>query len=141
MEPALLSGGSGSQIKHLNKMKTNHFSFRKRAGSFRFAFNGVKLFFREEHNARIHLVATVIVFTAAWRMQLPAKEVVLLIIVTGFVWAAEIFNTAIENIMDFISTGRHPKIKLIKDLSSAAVLVAAFTALITGLFIFIPKFF
>jgi diacylglycerol kinase (ATP) len=122
-------------------MKTNQFSFRKRAGSFRFAFNGVRSFLREEHNARIHLVATVTVFTGAWWLRLPVGEIILLIIVTGFVWAAEIFNTAIENIMDFISTERHPAIKLIKDLSSAAVLVAAFTALMTGLLIFIPKLF
>lgn len=122
-------------------MKTNQFSFRKRAASFRFAFNGVRSFLREEHNARIHLVATVTVFTAAWWFRLPVREVILLIIVTGFVWTAEIFNTAIENIMDVISTERHPAIKLIKDLSSAAVLVAAFTALMTGLFIFIPKLF
>lgn len=122
-------------------MKTHQFSFRKRAGSFRFAFNGVKLFFRREHNARIHLVATVTVFTGAWLLQLPRREIIPLVIVTGFVWAAEIFNTAIENIMDFISTERCPEIKLIKDLSSAAVLVASFAALITGLLIFIPKFF
>jgi diacylglycerol kinase (ATP) len=121
-------------------MKTGPFSFRKRAGSFRFAFNGVKLFFREEHNARIHLVATVAVFTGAWWLQLTSVEITLLLIVTGFVWVAEIFNTAIENIMDFISAERRPEIKLIKDLSSAAVLVAAFTAVITGLIIFIPKF-
>jgi diacylglycerol kinase (ATP) len=122
-------------------MKTNQFSFRERVGSFRFAFNGIKRFLRDEHNARIHLVATVTVFTAAWRMQLPAREIISLVIVTGFVWAAEIFNTAIENIMDFISTERRPEIKLIKDLSSAAVLIAAFAALVTGLLIFIPKFF
>jgi diacylglycerol kinase len=122
-------------------MKTNQFSFRERVGSFCFAFNGIKRFLRDEHNARIHLVATVTVFTAAWRMQLPAREIISLVIVTGFVWAAEIFNTAIENIMDFISTERRPEIKLIKDLSSAAVLIAAFAALVTGLLIFIPKFF
>jgi diacylglycerol kinase (ATP) len=141
MRPALLSGGSGSLIKHLSNMKTKEFSLRERAGSFRFAFNGVRMFLRKEHNARVHLVATITVFTGAWWLQLPAKEIILLIIVTGFVWTAEIFNTAIENIMDFISPERRPEVKLIKDLSAAAVLVAAFTALITGAIIFIPKFF
>jgi diacylglycerol kinase len=55
------------------------------------------------------------------------------------VWVAEIFNTAIEKTMDFISRERHPQIKLIKDLAAAAVLVTAFSALITGAIIFIPK--
>jgi diacylglycerol kinase (ATP) len=54
---------------------------------------------------------------------------------------AEIFNTAIEKIMDFVSPELHPEIKLIKDLAAAGVLLAAFTALVTGAIVFIPKFF
>jgi len=69
------------------------------------------------------------------------NEIISLIIVTGFVWVAEIFNTAIEKIMDFIAPGYHPEVKRIKDLAAAAVLVAAFIALVTGALIFIPKLF
>lgn len=122
-------------------MKTKEFSFRKRVQSFRFAFNGIASFFREEHNARIHFAATVAVFTTAWLFRLPVKEIILLIIVTGFVWVAEIFNTAIEKIMDFVSPEYHPAVKQVKDMSAAAVLVAAFTALLIGSIIFIPKLF
>ena len=122
-------------------MKTNEFSFRKRARSFRFAFNGVKEFFRQEHNARIHLAATVAVFIAAWWLRLSGTEIILLIIVIGFVWSAEIFNTAIERIMDFISPEHQPEVKLIKDLAAAAVFIAALIAFIAGAIIFIPKFF
>jgi diacylglycerol kinase (ATP) len=43
--------------------------------------------------------------------------------------------------MDFISTEKHPKIKLIKDLSAAAVLVGAIASLVMGCVIFIPKIF
>ncbi|HEY6505113.1 MAG TPA: diacylglycerol kinase family protein [Chitinophagaceae bacterium] len=129
-----------TRYKEDDNMKTKEFSFRKRAQSFRFAFNGIKTFFREEHNARIHFAATVAVFTGAWLFQLPAKEIILLVMVTGFVWAAEVFNTAIEKIMDFISPEPHPEVKRVKDLSAAAVLIAALTALITGAVIFIPKF-
>jgi diacylglycerol kinase (ATP) len=122
-------------------MKAKEFSFRARAGSFRFAINGIKGFFRQEHNARIHLAATIAVFIAAWWLRLSGTEIILLVIVTGFVWSAEIFNTAIERIMDLISPERQPEVKLIKDLAAAAVLVAALIAFITGAIIFIPKFF
>ena len=64
---------------------------------------------------------------------------IILVFAIGFVWVAELFNTAIEKIMDFISKEQHPKIKLIKDLSAAAVLVAAMVAFITGCIVFIPK--
>jgi diacylglycerol kinase (ATP) len=43
--------------------------------------------------------------------------------------------------MDLISPGYHPKVKLVKDLSAAAVLIAAIISVITGAFIFIPKIF
>lgn len=120
-------------------MKAKEFSFRRRAVSFRFAWIGARRFFRDEHNARIHLTASTVVAVASWVLGVSARELIVLVIVTGFVWAAEIFNTAIENIMDFIAPAYHPRVKLIKDLSAAAVLVAAATALATALFIFIPK--
>ena len=59
----------------------------------------------------------------------------------GFVWSAEIFNTAIESMMDHLSPEKHPRVKYIKDLAAGAVLVAAITAIIAGLIIFIPKIF
>jgi diacylglycerol kinase len=141
MLPAPLSGGNGLPKKHLIKMKTKEFSFRERTNSFRYALNGIRRFFRQEHNAWIHLAASVAVFTAAWWFRVSRHEMISLVIVTGFVWSAEIFNTAIEKIMDFIASDYHPEVKLIKDLASAAVLVAAFIALVTGVLIFIPKFF
>jgi diacylglycerol kinase (ATP) len=122
-------------------MKTKQFSFRARANSFRYAWEGIYRFFAQEHNTWIHLTATIAVFVAAWLLGVSHIEMILLIIVTGFVWVAEIFNTAIEKTMDLISPGYHPKVKLVKDLSAAAVLIAAIISVITGAFIFIPKIF
>jgi diacylglycerol kinase (ATP) len=59
----------------------------------------------------------------------------------AFVWIAEMLNTAIEKSMDFISTQKHPQIKLIKDISAGAVLIATIAAVIVGCIIFIPKLF
>jgi diacylglycerol kinase (ATP) len=109
--------------------------------SLRYALQGIRQFFRQEHNARIHLLATVVVFMAAWGLRLSPQEIILLVIVTGFVWTAEIFNTAIERIMDLLAPAQSSKVKIIKDLAAAAVLVAACIAITTGAFIFIPKLF
>ncbi|HEY0678556.1 MAG TPA: diacylglycerol kinase family protein [Chitinophagaceae bacterium] len=122
-------------------MPSEKFSLAKRAISFKYAFAGIRRFFATEHNAWIHLASTagVIVLTVAYGIS--AVEAVLLIFAIGFVWTAEIINTCIEKIMDFISTETHPQIQLIKDMAAGAVLIAAATALITGLIIFIPKIF
>jgi diacylglycerol kinase (ATP) len=122
-------------------MKPKQFSFRARINSIQYAWEGICQFFRQEHNARIHLVATVLVFSTAWVLALSRSEIILLVIVTGCVWVAEIFNTVIEKIMDRLSPGRHAEVKVIKDLAAAAVLVAACMAFATGAFIFIPKLF
>ena len=124
-----------------NSLKTKQFTIRARARSFRFALEGIYRFFAEEHNARIHLLATIMTFLFAWLFRISRYEIVLLIIVTGFVWVAEILNSSIEKMMDFVQPGYHPKVKLIKDLAAAAVLVAALIALATGAYIFIPKIF
>ena len=122
-------------------MKTKQFSFRARARSFRYAWEGVHSFFAQEHNAWIHLAASITVFIAAWIVNVSGKEMVLLILATGLVWVAEIFNTAIEHAIDFVSPGYHPAVKRIKDISAAAVLVAAVISVITGAYVFIPKLF
>ncbi|HYE56360.1 MAG TPA: diacylglycerol kinase family protein [Chitinophagaceae bacterium] len=109
--------------------------------SFTYAFAGIVLFFRSEQNARIHLAATAGAVAVSCIYGVSLTEAVLLVMVTALVWAAEMFNTCIEKIMDFISMERHPQIKFIKDVAAGAVLVTAIAALITGLIIFIPKIF
>jgi diacylglycerol kinase (ATP) len=122
-------------------MKQQQFSLRSRLNSFGFAFNGLYTFFKQEPNARIHLVTTLIVFVAAVYFKVSITEAIALVIVTGFVWVAEIFNTAIERIMDFISTEKNSNIKFIKDLAACGVLISSVTAMITGAIVFIPKLF
>jgi diacylglycerol kinase (ATP) len=118
---------------------TKQFSIRARAKSFVYAFEGVISFFRSEHNALLHLLATVLVISLSIIFPVSRFEAIALIIVTGLVWMAELFNTAIEKMSDFISTKKNHKIKFIKDISAAAVLVTAFMAVAVGCFVFIPK--
>jgi diacylglycerol kinase (ATP) len=119
--------------------KDKPFSFRERAKSAKYAFDGIINFFKAEHNAILHLLATIAVLIFAIIFHVSGVELIALIFAIGFVWAAELFNTSIEKMMDFISTEQHPKIKLIKDLSAAAVLVAACVAIAVGCIVFIPK--
>jgi diacylglycerol kinase (ATP) len=122
-------------------MEAQRFSFTKRVFSLYHALSGICRFFRSEHNAWLHLAATFGVIIMCMLFPVSSLEALLLVLSIGFVWAAEIFNTCVEKMMDFISTETHPQIKLIKDMAAGAVLVAALTALIIGLLTFIPKIF
>lgn len=120
-------------------MKPNKFSLIKRAKSFIPAFNGLWILIKEDHNSRIHLTATVIVITAGIVFDISSYEWIAIIFAIGLVFAVEIINTVVENLADLITIDKHPTIKKIKDLSAAAVLISAITALLIGLVVFVPK--
>lgn len=109
--------------------------FRKVVRSFRFAGQGVIDLFRFENNAKVHLLLAGLVIVAGFYLHLSRTEWAIILTQIGLVWAAEAFNTAIENLCDFVSPGRHPQIKAIKDLSSGAVLILAITAVVVGIII------
>jgi diacylglycerol kinase len=121
-------------------MEQKSFSVKKMIKSFGFAVNGLRILIREEHNARIHLFVAGIVIIASVGFGISAFEWMVVILAIGFVLGAEIVNSAIENMADFISPEKDERIKTIKDLSAAGVLVSAVTAASIGLFVFFPKF-
>jgi len=121
-------------------MKQQKFSIIKRIKSFVYAFNGLKILIKEEHNSRIHFFATIVVLIASIVLKISLFEWIAIIFAIGFVISLEVVNSAIENIADFISPEKDEKIKKIKDLAAAAVLISAITAFIIGLIVFLPKF-
>ena len=120
-------------------MNVQKFSIKKRMKSFSYAFCGLKTALKEEHNARIHLVATLLVLAMSIFFDINTYEWIAVIFSIGFVFAIELINSAIENTVDFISLEKHDTIRKIKDLSAAAVLMSALAALIIGLIVFLPK--
>lgn len=93
----------------------------------------------EEHNARIHLIAAICAVIASIVFEISAFEWIAVMVAIGLVFALELMNSAIERIADFVAPEKNEKIKKIKDLSAAGVLISAFTALIVGLIVFLPK--
>jgi len=115
------------------------FSIRKRLLSFRFAYYGLVRLWKEEHNSRIHLIALILVLILGFYFKINPNEWIAILIVCALVFLAEIFNSAIENLADFIEPNKNPIIGKIKDYAAAAVLIAAFLAVLVGLIVFIPK--
>ena len=115
------------------------FSWKARGASFRYAYHGLVAFFRTEHNAWIHGGLTIAALLLSICLHISKTEWIIIVLTITSVWITEIMNTAIEKTMDFISTEKHPQIKLVKDLAAAAVLVSAVAALVIGTIIFLPK--
>jgi diacylglycerol kinase len=120
-------------------MPNEPFSIRKRLKSFVYAGNGIKILLRNEHNARIHLFAIIIVIALGFLYNISSIEWIAVLLSIALVFSMEMINSAIENICNFISPEKHESIKIIKDLAAGAVLVSAIIAMIIGLIIFVPK--
>jgi len=111
---------------------------RARLQAVKIALAGIKYVLITQPNARIHTAFTLVVFMLAWVLNLPRLEWVILVLTVGLVWAAEIFNTAVEITVDVISPEYDPKAKIIKDISAGAVLVSVLVSILVGLLIFGP---
>jgi diacylglycerol kinase len=109
-----------------------------RITSFGHAFHGWAYVIKTQHNAWIHsAVAIAVVMLGLW-LDLPPRDWAVLVLTIAMVFTAEFINTAIEAVVDLASPQKHPLAKVGKDVGAAAVLVAAFSAVLIGLLILGP---
>lgn len=112
---------------------------KKLINSFKYAIEGFISSFKTERNMKIHVLAMIIVIALGVFLKLDKIEWCIITIAIVAVISAELFNTAIETIVDMISPEKNDKAKLAKDISAAAVLILAIGATIVGAIIFIPR--
>lgn len=113
--------------------------FQQRARSFVYAFRGIGFLFKTQANARIHLLAILLVsLLSAW-LGISAAEWCLVLLCMALVLSAEAINSALESLTDLASPDFHPLAGRAKDLAAGAVLISAiFSALVWGI-IHLPK--
>lgn len=117
----------------MNKQK---FSIRKRLKSFKYAFNGLWILLRDEHNSRIHLFFAILTIFGGFWFKISSTEWMILLLTIALVFAAEFFNSAIEALADKISPEKDELVKKAKDLAAGGVLITAIISVIVGVLIF-----
>jgi diacylglycerol kinase (ATP) len=111
---------------------------KSRIESFGHAFRGWGYVIRNEKNAWIHAVATILVVAMGIWLVIPLRDWAVLVLTIAMVWTAEFLNTSIEAVVDLASPVHHPLAKVGKDVGAAAVLIAACAAVLVGLIILGP---
>lgn len=106
--------------------------------SFKSALVGIYRLVRDEQNARIHTMATVLVFALAIAFGINRIEAAVLFMAVILVFGLEIINTAIEDLLDHLHPHKHQTIARIKDGLSGAVLIAAVIAGVVAILVFLP---
>ena len=117
------------------------FSFKKRAMSFKYAWQGFLSLVKFEHNSWIHLFVAGLVIAAGIIWKISLMEWCLVSICIGSVIAEESINSSIEALADKITPENDPLIGKAKDLGAFAVLFLSLMSVTVGLIIFIPTVF
>jgi diacylglycerol kinase (ATP) len=126
-------------MKKISEKK--RFSIVARARSFTYAFRGMDIIFKTQHNFWIQVVAALGVIVLGIHYVISTTEWALLVFAMTAVLVAEAFNTAMEIDIDLTSPEEHPYARDTKDVAAGAVLIAVMGAVIIGLIIFVPKAF
>ena len=100
------------------------------------ALQGLVYTFKSQRNFRIHLSIALFISLVAIILRINILEWCILILLFIMVLAAELFNTAIEEIGNALSLEPNDYIKKGKDISAAAVLIITVGAVVIGLFVF-----
>jgi undecaprenol kinase len=95
----------------------------------RFALTGLAVAWRSEANFKLQLGAFVAVMAALGILHVEPFWWALVLLTCGTVLTAELFNTALEHLVDHLHPDTHPRIAVVKDCAAAAVLLSACTAL------------
>jgi diacylglycerol kinase (ATP) len=99
--------GTGTQGYHpLRKVQT--------------VYSGLRYAVLYDFSVTYKLLLSVVLLTAAFFLR-AWIDVILVMLVTGLVLVAELLNSAIEALCDFVEESHNEKIKIIKDISAAAV--------------------
>ena len=91
----------------------------------RTVFSGLRYAVLYDWSVTYKLILSVIVLIIAFSLR-AWVDFLLILLATSFVLVAEIFNSAIEALCDFVEDQHNEKIKVIKDIAAAAVGISIF---------------
>ncbi len=123
-------------MKVMKDLNNKQFSMIKRGKSFTHAWRGFFLFIKITHNAWVEIASFILGFILACYFHISANEWTILILASGFIFATEAINTALEIDMDLTSPEFHPFARDVKDIAASAVLISTVIGIIVSIIIF-----
>ncbi|CAI8292589.1 MAG: Undecaprenol kinase [Bacteroidetes bacterium MED-G17] len=109
--------------------------------SIQFAISGLIYALSSERNLKIQSLVFIFVIFFGFYFHIHKHHWQIILCMSACVFCAELVNTSIEKLCNFVEPEKNEHIKLIKDVAAGAVLIAALFALVIGISIFIPYFF
>ena len=104
--------------------------------SFNAAIEGIIYTIKTQRNMRLHFLSAILIILISIFLQLEKIELLVVCTAVTLVLICEMFNTAIEKIIDLITPDFHPLARIIKDVAAGCVLISAIFAVIVGYLVF-----
>ncbi|OUO46112.1 diacylglycerol kinase [Olsenella sp. An285] len=113
--------------------KSDHPGFRK---SFLFAIQGFRTAVTTERNIKVMLAVGALAVAAGVVVGLDPLSWAVVLLCCAVVIMAELFNTAVETVVDLVSPEFHPLAGRAKDIAAAAVWFLSAVVAVVGLIVF-----
>lgn len=127
------------EIEENEKEKKNKTSNSNFLDAWKNAINGIIYATTTQRNVKIQLVIAVLVVVISLFFDLSRAEFLCFLFTIILILFAEMFNTAIETVVDLYVDVYHPKAKIAKDVAAGGVVVTTINALIVAYFLFFDK--
>ncbi len=102
------------------------------------AIEGILAASKTERHLRFHLYVTAALFVVCFTFGINKWEFIILTTMATIVITAELFNSAIESVVDIISPHKQDKARIAKDIAAGAVLIPSVVSLLAAYFILKP---
>lgn len=114
------------------------FSLKKFIKSFDYALEGIHYAFIHNQNLRIDFLMAALVIAGSLIFDIGPFEMGILGVMILLVISAEMINTAIEKMVDLITTEHKKEAKFAKDVGAGMVLLTAVGSVIVAILVFVP---
>jgi diacylglycerol kinase len=111
----------------------------KLISSIQYALRGISIAIQEQPNMKIHMVAIVVIAVIGLYLDFKYVDWCIVTVTIGVVLGAELVNTSVEEIVNFINPEKRVEAGRIKDLSAGAVLIVSLAALVIGVLLIFSK--
>ena len=108
--------------------------------SLNYAVEGILHAAKTQRHVRIHFIVIIILLIVCFVLGVQKNDFIIVSLIAALVIISEIFNSAVETLVDMVSPRKNEMARVTKDMAAGAVLISAGTAIIAAFYILIPYF-
>ncbi|HOF34173.1 MAG TPA: diacylglycerol kinase [Spirochaetota bacterium] len=106
--------------------------------SLNYAIEGILHAAKTQRHVRIHFLVIIILLIVCFLLGVQKNDFIIVSLIAALVIISEIFNSAVETLVDMVSPRKNEMARVTKDMAAGAVLISAGTAIIAAFYILLP---